>query len=141
MVGRSLKQIVWARLRRDKVAMVCLFILILYGVVAVLGPFLGKTFFGLDPYAFDRAAISDLGGRPADGWGISGKHLAGVEWGTGRDILSQLVCGLQRSIIVATSATFLTVTFGTIIGIVSGYIGGWVDQIIGRLTDLTLAFP
>ena len=141
MVGRSLKQIVWARLRRDKIAMVCLAILILYAIVAILGPFVGKTFFGLDPYAFDRAAISDQGGRPVDGWGISGRHPAGVEWGTGRDILSQLVWGLQLSIIVATSATFLTVTIGTIIGIVAGYLGGWVDQIIGRLTDLTLAFP
>jgi peptide/nickel transport system permease protein len=141
MVGRSLKQIVWARLRRDKIAMICLGILILYGIAAIFGPFLGGTFFGLDPYAFDRAAISDLGGRPAEGWGISGKHPAGVEWGTGRDILSQLVWGLQLSIIVATSATILTVTIGTIIGIVAGYVGGWVDQVIGRLTDLTLAFP
>src|SRR3712207_6667621 len=109
MVGRSLKQIVWARLRRDKVAMVCLVVLILYGLIAVFGPFVGKTFFGLDPHAFDRSAISNLGGRPAEGWGISAKHPFGVEWGTGRDILSQLVWGLQLSIIVATSATFLTV--------------------------------
>ena len=141
MVGRSLKQIVWARLRRDKIAMICLGILILYGIAAIFGPFLGSTFFGLDPYAFDRASISNLGGRPAEGWGISARHPAGVEWGTGRDILSQLVWGLQLSIIVATSATILTVTIGTIIGIVAGYVGGWVDQVIGRLTDLTLAFP
>ena len=42
---------------------------------------------------------------------------------------------------MATTATILTVTFGVFIGIVAGYLGGWTDQLIGRLMDLVLAFP
>ncbi|MEO7230978.1 MAG: ABC transporter permease, partial [Candidatus Limnocylindrales bacterium] len=86
MVGRSLKQIIWARLRRDKVAMVTLAILIVMYVVAILGPIVGGMV-GVDPYKFDAAAISDFGGRPVgENGGISAAHPLGVEWGTGRDI-------------------------------------------------------
>jgi peptide/nickel transport system permease protein len=141
MVGRSIKQIVWARLRRDKVAMTCLIVLIVYYTIGIFAPIVGPSL-GLDPYAFDRAAISDLGGRPVlPNGGISPEHPLGVEWGTGRDILSQLLWGLRISLVVATSATLLTVTIGVFVGIVAGYAGGWLDLIIGRLMDLTLAFP
>jgi peptide/nickel transport system permease protein len=48
---------------------------------------------------------------------------------------------MRISLLIATTATILTVTFGTVIGIVAGYTGGWTDQIIGRFMDLVLAFP
>lgn len=141
MVGRSLRQIVWARLSRDRIAMICLVILILMYLTAIFGPFIAGAV-GIDPYKFDRASISDLGGRPiGDFGGISAAHPLGVEWGTGRDIFAQLLYGLRISLVIATSATFMTVLFGTTIGIVAGYTGGWTDSIIGRLMDLVLAFP
>jgi peptide/nickel transport system permease protein len=141
MVGRSLREIVWARLRRDKVAMVCLVILGIYAFLAIFGPFL-LGLAGFDPYKLDTAAISDMGGRPNGEWGgITAKHPLGVEWGTGRDIFAQLVYGLRISLVIATSATLITVTLGTVIGIVAGYAGGRTDSIIGRFMDLVLAFP
>ncbi|NJD30202.1 MAG: ABC transporter permease [Chloroflexi bacterium] len=141
MVGRSLRQIVWARLRRDKLAMFCLVVLVIYYMIGIFGPVIGPSL-GLDPYAFDRAAISDRGGGPiGDFGGISAKHPLGVEWGTGRDILSQLLWGLRISLVVATSATLLTVTVGVIVGIIAGYARGWADMVIGRIMDLVLAFP
>lgn len=141
MIGRSIRQIVWARLRRDKVAMVCLVVLISYYLIGILGPVIGPSI-GLDPYAFDRASISNVGGQPVlPHGGISPEHPLGVEWGTGRDILSQLLWGLRISLVVATSATVITVTLGTVIGIIAGYAGGWTDMLIGRLMDLILAFP
>jgi len=141
MVGRSLRQIVWARLRRDRVAMLCLIVLVIYYLIGIVGPMVGPAL-GLDPYAFDRAAISDLGGKPVEpNGGISPEHPLGVEWGTGRDILSQLLWGLRISLVVATTATLFTVTIGTVIGIIAGYVGGWPDLLIGRLMDLVLAFP
>jgi peptide/nickel transport system permease protein len=139
--GRSLRQIIWARLRRDKVAMVCLIVLILFYLVGIFGPVVGGAL-GIDPYAFDSSAISDNGGQPVLDWGgISAKHPLGVEWGTGRDIMAQLLFGLRISLVIATSATLITVVIGTVVGIVAGYSGGWLDSVIGRFMDLVLAFP
>ena len=141
VLGRSLRQIVWARVRRDRVAMVCLVILIGLYLIAIMAPAICAVI-GVDPYSFDSASISDLGGGPVEAWGgISRNHPLGVEWGTGRDIFAQLLFGLRISLLIATSATIITVVIGTIIGIVSGYSGGKTDAVIGRIMDLTLAFP
>jgi peptide/nickel transport system permease protein len=141
MVGRSLRQIVWARLRRDKVAMICAVVLVVYYSIAIIGPFVANAI-GLDPTAFDKSAISDKGGLPNGVLGgISAKHPFGVEWGTGRDIFAQLLFGLRISLVIATSATFVTVLIGVIVGIIAGYFGGIVDTLVGRLMDLILAFP
>jgi len=139
--GRTLRQIIWARLSRDRLAMVCLVVLVVMYLTAIFGPVLAG-FVGINPYKFDQAAISDLGGQPIGSWGgISSKHLLGVEWGTGRDILGQLIYGLRISLVIATSATAITVAIGTVVGIVAGYTGGWTDSLIGRFMDLVLAFP
>ncbi len=142
MEGRSLRQIVLARVQRDRVAMVCLVILVVFYLAAIIGPF-ALAALGYDPYTFDYDAISNSGGAPVLPFGGIDfpAHPLGVEWGTGRDILSQLLWGLRISLIVSTSATVLTVTFGVVIGIVAGYSRGWTDQILGRVMDLTLAFP
>jgi peptide/nickel transport system permease protein len=139
--GRTLRQIIWSRLRRDRLAMVCLVALIIFYIVAIFGPFVAAIV-GIDPYKFDSAAISDLGGRPfGELGGISAKHPLGVEWGTGRDIFAQLLYGLRISLVIASSATLITVAIGTVVGIIAGYTGGWTDTIIGRVMDLVLAFP
>jgi peptide/nickel transport system permease protein len=141
MVGRSLRQIVWARLRRDKVAMFTLIVLVVYFLIAIIGPILAPMF-GFSPYTLDKDAIGELGGRPKlPNGGISPSHPLGVEWGTGRDILAQLLFGLRISLVIATSATLITVVIGTVIGIIAGYIGGLTDTLIGRFMDLILAFP
>ncbi len=138
--GRSLRQIVWARLRRDRIAMGALAVLIFMYAVAIFGPFVA-TAIGMSPYAFDRDAIAGAGAPVGDFGGMSLEHPFGVEWGTGRDIFTQLLFGLRISLIIATTATIATMTIATVIGIIAGYFGGKVDMIIGRLMDLTLAFP
>jgi peptide/nickel transport system permease protein len=139
--GRSLRQIVWTRLRRDRLAMVCLVVLIVYYGIAIFGPVVAGMV-GLSPTKTDFSAISDVGGRPYGEWGgISPKHILGVEWGTGRDIFAQLLYGVRISLVIASSATLITVIIGTVVGIVAGYTGGWTDILIGRFMDLVLAFP
>lgn len=142
MVGRSIREIVWARLRRDKVAMLCLGILVFYLVAAVIGPNVLNAF-GWDPYTLHRDEVDPAkGGLPKlPMGGISAEHPLGVESGTGRDILAQLVNGLRISLIIATAATLLTTFIGTIVGIVAGYFGGLTDTLTGRFMDLVLAFP
>jgi peptide/nickel transport system permease protein len=139
--GRSLRQIIWMRIRRDRIAMICLGVLVVYFLIAIFGPVAAGAM-GINPYDLDRSAISELGGRPALPWGgISSEHWLGVEWGTGRDIFAQLIYGLRISLVVATSATVITVFIGTVVGIIAGYTGGWTDTLIGRFMDLVLAFP
>jgi len=139
--GRSLRQIVWARLSRDRVAMVCLVVLVVFYLTAIFGPIVAGIF-GLSPYTLHSELISDLGGKPLGALGgISWAHPLGVEWGTGRDIGAQLLFGLRISLVIATSATLMTVAIGTVVGIVAGYSGGWTDNLIGRFMDLILAFP
>jgi peptide/nickel transport system permease protein len=59
----------------------------------------------------------------------------------GRDVLSRLIHGSRISLIVATAAVLLAGTIGTTLGILSGYRGGWIDQVVMRLTDAWMALP
>jgi peptide/nickel transport system permease protein len=59
----------------------------------------------------------------------------------GRDILSRLIYGARVSLIVGLMGTLVAGSIGTALGILSGYVGGWVDQIIMRVTDAWLALP
>jgi peptide/nickel transport system permease protein len=59
----------------------------------------------------------------------------------GRDVLSRLLYGSRISLIVAVTASLFAGVVGTTLGIMSGFMGGWVDQVIMRLTDSWLALP
>jgi len=59
----------------------------------------------------------------------------------GRDILSRLIYGTRVSLIVGLMGTLVAGGIGTALGILAGYVGGWVDQVIMRLTDAWLALP
>lgn len=59
----------------------------------------------------------------------------------GRDILSRLLAGAQVALFVSITVTTITLTFGTLLGLVAGYFGGWVDRLLMHVTDVFLAFP
>jgi peptide/nickel transport system permease protein len=58
-----------------------------------------------------------------------------------RDVLSRLIYGARVSLIVGVAGTIVAGTIGTALGIMAGYLGGWVDQVIMRVTDAWLALP
>ena len=97
----------------------------------------------LDPYAMDRDAIDlDNFNNPIGPWGgISSEHWLGVEPGVGRDVFARLIIGARTSITIATITSVLSIGIGMVIGLISGYFKGKVDEAIGRVIDLLLAFP
>ncbi|MDH3599733.1 MAG: ABC transporter permease [Candidatus Tectomicrobia bacterium] len=67
-------------------------------------------------------------------------HWLGTD-NQGRDILSRLIYGAQTSVKVGVFSVLLAATAGTLIGLVSGVFGGWIDRILMRITDMFLALP
>ena len=59
----------------------------------------------------------------------------------GRDVLSRLIFGARVSMVVGITAVLVAGSIGTLLGIVSGYLGGWADQVVMRITDTWLALP
>jgi peptide/nickel transport system permease protein len=75
-------------------------------------------------------------------WQVGGSdaHLLGTDH-LGRDVLSRLIFGARVSMIVGFTAVIVAGVIGTALGVLAGYLGGWVDQAIMRLTDAWLAIP
>ncbi len=59
----------------------------------------------------------------------------------GRDLFSRVIYGSRVALIVGISATFISVFIGVIVGSAAGYFGGWVDNVLSRITDTLMAFP
>src|SRR5215469_4663808 len=135
--GRSLGQIAWMRLRRDKVAVASGIYIVFLILVATIGPHLVQN-----PDAFHANLINTTFSRPYGPWGgISLAHPLGVDLPYGRDMLSRIVNGAQISMLIALLATALAVSIGVVMGIIAGFFGGWLDAVIARTMDVFLAFP
>src|SRR5262245_26135832 len=67
-------------------------------------------------------------------------YLLGTDH-VGRDVLSRLIFGARVSMVVGLTAVLVAGTIGTLLGILSGYLGGWADQVVMRVTDAWLALP
>lgn len=135
--GRSLGQIAWMRLRRDKMAIGGGIVVVFLVLVAIIGPHIVQN-----PDVYHSNLINPTFLRPNGPFGgISLAHPLGVEPQTGRDLLARIVVGAQYSLLIAFLSTILAVGIGTFFGVVAGYFGGWVDALIARAMDVFLAFP
>ena len=117
----------WRRFKRDKVGMIGSVMVI----VLICSALFGHYFSPYDP----------LNMIYEDSFhGSSFKHLLGTDR-FGRDQLSRVIVGSQTSMIVCFGAVAVATILGIIIGLISGYFGGWVDSVIMRLLDILFAFP
>ncbi|HEX6500193.1 MAG TPA: ABC transporter permease [Micromonosporaceae bacterium] len=140
--GRSLGRIAWTRLKQDKVAMTGAVVIIVLLLVAVLAKPL-NALLGHPVNEYHQDMIdANLGGLPKGAFGGANAHfLLGVQPVTGRDLLSQILYGAWVSLGVAFASTLVAVAIGTVLGVIAGYFGGWIDSLISRVMDLFLAFP
>jgi peptide/nickel transport system permease protein len=135
--GRSLGQIAWMRLRRDKVAMGGAYFIVLLVLVAIFGPYVVQNPDTLHPNLLSPTLLNPNG---AFG-GISLAHPFGIDPQFGRDLLARVVVGSRYSLLIGFLATVLAVVIGVFFGLIAGYFGGWVDTLIARTMDVFLAFP
>ncbi len=101
--------------------------ILLFWLVAVL---LGRLF-QLDPNQIDLNAILST---PSQAYWLGNDDL-------GRSILARLLHGVEVSLLVSVSVTVVTMTLGVLIGLLAGFYGGKVDQVLMQVTDVFLAFP
>ncbi len=124
---RSPMRDAWQRFLRNKLALAGLIIVGILVVTAIGAPVLAPR----DPAT---AVLSDKRAEP------SREYLLGADE-LGRDILSRLIYGSRVALMVAVLAVGIATVIGGAIGLVSGFLGGWVDEVLMRLMDILLAFP
>ena len=118
---------IWRRLKKNKAAMVSLFVIIIIILVALLADVIA-------PYAYDMQDYSASYASP------SRVHLLGTDK-LGRDILSRLIYGARQSLQLGVIATAIASVIGIIIGAVAGYYGGWTDNLVMRALDIYQSIP
>jgi peptide/nickel transport system permease protein len=109
---------------------------IIIGVIALVAIFADV----IAPYNPEIGVLGERFRPPAWQAGGSQAHLLGTDH-VGRDVLSRLIFGARVSMVVGFTAVIVAGIIGTGLGILSGYLGGWVDQVIMRITDTWLALP
>ncbi|MET9299682.1 ABC transporter permease [Micromonospora aurantiaca] len=139
-VGRSPGRLAWLRLKRDRTARASAVTLAVAALVALGAPLLGRLT-GIDPTDKFADRLNDFGMPIGYAGGISADHWLGLEPGSGRDILMQLVYGLRTSLFIAFASALLASGIGVAVGVLAGWARGWLDSVVNWLIDLTLAFP
>jgi ABC-type dipeptide/oligopeptide/nickel transport systems, permease components len=135
----SYSTLIWRRLRRDRIAMFGAVLVVLLILVALFAPFIAPH----EPAEQFRDGLTPDGQPvPSTLFRSQGEteFLLGTD-ANGRDLLSRIFYGAQVSLTVGVLANLLAVTLGIIIGMTAGYLGGWVETLLMRFTDIMMAFP
>lgn len=126
-IGRMLGQV-----RRDRLAMVGGGILVVFTIVAFIGPYIA-------PYDPTERLVGE------DGQLLyllppSSEHLLGTT-NVGRDIFSQLLVGAQAAFVIGGIATLAEVVIAVVLGLIAGYYKGWRDNVLMRAVDVAYTLP
>ena len=117
----------WLHFRSQPLGMIGLFLLLLLLVVVIFAPLLATH----DPL------VQDLNARllpPSAEYWLGTDHL-------GRDVYSRIIYGARTTLRIAVLVAIIVAPLGLVIGATAGYLGGLVDEILMRVTDIFLAFP
>ncbi|AQT59592.1 peptide ABC transporter permease [Cellvibrio mixtus] len=125
--GRSLTQDAIARLKKNKMAMLGLFVILFMVAIALLTPWIA-------PYSYEEQNL-DLGASAP-----SADHWLGTDT-LGRDQLTRIMYGSRISLMVGFIATAVALTIGVLWGAIAGFVGGRVDAVMMRIVDALYALP
>jgi peptide/nickel transport system permease protein len=125
VVGRVRRTLV-----RDRVAMVGCVLVALLVVVAVLAPWIAPS----AAEGLGQAHVSNRGIAPSAG------HWFGTDE-LGRDMLSRVIMGTRPALMISVFVVAIAMAIGIPIGAIAGYKGGWIDDVMTRITELFQAFP
>jgi peptide/nickel transport system permease protein len=115
---------------RDPLALISTIIIILFILIAIFAPFIAP----FPEQGQGRTNASDTLHAPSE------KYLLGADR-LGRDILSRIIYGARPALVIPIGVVLFAVLIGAPLGALAGYKGGWMDEVIMRITDLFLAFP
>jgi peptide/nickel transport system permease protein len=114
-------------IKNSHVAVIGLSIIVFWVLVAILAPLIAPH----DPLAQNSKAINQ---NPSE------EYLLGTDQ-LGRDILSRLIFGTRTILVLAPLSVLTAVVIGTTLGLIGGYFGGLIDEVVMRLLDAVMAFP
>ncbi|MGH3131322.1 MAG: ABC transporter permease, partial [Gaiellaceae bacterium] len=139
---------VWRRFRRDRVAIGSAIFIVLLILTCFLGAVIAERLLGHGP---DDLFFDGVDDRliPRGPWshvtnpetGETQLFILGADSALGRDEFLRLLYGGRVSLEVAMMSTAGVMAIGTLLGAIAGYYRGWIDTIISRVTEVTMAFP
>lgn len=114
---------------RDKLAIFALVLLISIILISVLSPYFIDVKAGMKVSIFDRFLKPGTDG-----------HILGTDEG-GRDVFTMLIAGTQNTLFIGWTVTLITAVVGIALGVISGYYGGFVDDVMMRVVDFIMVLP
>ena len=129
VIGKSLWDHAFERLKRNRAAMISLTILAIMSLLVFIGPYLSVHQF--DTIYWDAFSI---------GPSLSKGHLFGTDT-TGRDLFVRVLVGGRLSLMIGIISTLVSLVIGIAYGAIAGYIGGKVDSFMMRIVDILYALP
>ena len=147
IAGKSPMRIAFGRLARDKIAVVCAFVVLAFVLIAIFAGTICNIFNVSTETVLASQYLDVLGGGlpkpeygPPNG-GFTIEHPFGLAPRTANDNLAWWVFGCRTSLSIALLATIFASVTGVVLGLTAGFLGGMVDRIISFVTDLFLTIP
>lgn len=117
----------WRKFKKQRLAFIASIFILLLVIISFIGPY-------IIPYDVTEPNYDSVLQKP------SFAHWAGTDE-FGRDIFSRIIAGTRISLSVGFFSVFIGASIGTILGLISGYFGKWIDSLIMRFCDVLFAFP